>query len=57
VPLLTTVDNHFGELGKSLANGLLSLIELEKETTRVHVKPKLVERKSHKKVDVGEKLS
>ena len=49
IPSLTTVDNHFEELGRQLALGVLDLIEGRSSAIKKTVTPTLVERESHKK--------
>lgn len=46
-PSLTTVDNHFYELGQTLAEGLLSLIDGKATSINNVVEPTLIRRQSH----------
>jgi DNA-binding LacI/PurR family transcriptional regulator len=46
-PELTTVDNHFFDLGRTLASSLLSLIDRQIESVAVNLTPELILRRSH----------
>lgn len=50
VPPLTTVDNHFEDLGRSLAHGLLGLINGKTKLVHQTIGATLIERESHRRL-------